>query len=98
MNRSAGSRAIRNGSSSFAARLSQTFALKMPLSTDVIVRREIVTFPPKCVVCSKPVDSEEIRLRGNPVGFYGVIPWLFGATKKLKVPAHLKCGSCQVSP
>ncbi len=65
----------------------------MPLSTDVIVRKESVTFPHKCVVCYKPVDGEEVKLRGNPVGFYGVIPWLFAATRKLEVPAHQKCGS-----
>ena len=65
----------------------------MPLSTDVIVREKAVSFPRRCVVCCKPVDAEDIILRGNPVGFYGVIPWLFGATKKLEVPAHQKCGS-----
>ncbi len=65
----------------------------MPLSTDVIVRRKEVTFPHKCVVCGTTVENGSTRIRGNPVGFYGVIPWIFGATKKLDVPAHQPCGS-----
>ena len=65
----------------------------MPLSTDVIVRKETVIFPRKCVVCGKPVEDEVVKLRGNPVGFYGVISWLFGRSGKLEVPAHTGCGS-----
>lgn len=65
----------------------------MQLSTDVIVRKDEVTFPKGCVVCGKTVDGEHARLRGNPVGFYGFFSWIFGATKKLNVPAHLRCGS-----
>ncbi|HUE72340.1 MAG TPA: hypothetical protein VMP01_15760 [Pirellulaceae bacterium] len=65
----------------------------MPLCTDVIVRKDEVTFPKTCVVCGRTVEDENARLRGNPVGFYGVIPWIFGATKKLNVPAHQQCGS-----
>ena len=55
----------------------------MPLSTDVIVRQEAVTFPQKCVVCGEAVDDEKVQLRANPSGFYGVIPWLLGRGKKL---------------
>lgn len=65
----------------------------MPLSTDVIVRKDEVTFPKTCVVCCKSVEGEHVRLRGNPVGFYGIFSWIFAATKKLYVPAHLNCGS-----
>jgi hypothetical protein len=65
----------------------------MPLSTEVIVRKDEVTFPKKCVVCGGAVNDENTRLRGNPVGFHGVIPWIFGATKRLDVPAHPECGS-----
>lgn len=65
----------------------------MPLSTDVIVRKEDVAFPPRCISCDRTIgDGEEVTLRGNPVGLHGVIPWLFDATRKLRVPAHRKCG------
>ena len=65
----------------------------MPLSTDVIVRKEVVVFPRKCVVCRQPVDGEVVGLRGNPVGFHGVVPWLLGRTRRLEVPAHRDCGA-----
>jgi hypothetical protein len=65
----------------------------MPLSTEVIVRKDNISFPRRCVVCGGDIDDQHACLRGSPVGFYGVIPWIFGATKKLEVPAHQQCGS-----
>jgi hypothetical protein len=70
--------------------------MKLPsltLSTDVIVHRENIAFPSRCVVCDLESHAETVGLRGNPVGFYGVLPWLFRRTKKLHVPAHAHCGS-----
>ena len=65
----------------------------MPLSTDVIVRKDELSFPAKCVGCGKDAGGQKTVFRGSPVGFYGVIPYLFGATRKLEVPAHRQCGS-----
>lgn len=65
----------------------------MSLSTDVIVRKDGLTFPTKCVGCGKDAGGQTTVFRGSPVGFYGVIPYLFGATRKLEVPAHRVCGS-----
>ncbi len=63
------------------------------LSSDVVVRRESVEFPPRCVVCGGEADGETIGLRGNPTGLFGVIPWLLVRTKRLEVPAHRRCGT-----
>lgn len=65
----------------------------LALSTDVIVHRKSIEFPRRCVVCDLESHAETIGLRGNPVGFYGVLPWLFQRTRKLYVPAHGYCGS-----
>jgi hypothetical protein len=65
----------------------------MPFSTDVIVRNEEVVFPDKCVVCGQNAEGECVKLRGNPVGFFGFFTWIIGRTEKLNVPAHLRCGS-----
>jgi hypothetical protein len=65
----------------------------MPLSTEVIIGKDDISFPQRCVVCGGAVDSQHVSLRGSPVGFHGVIPWIFGATKRLDVPAHKQCGS-----
>jgi hypothetical protein len=65
----------------------------MPLSTEVIVRKDDISFPQRCLVCGGNAENQHARLRGSPVGFHGVIPWIFGATKKLEVPAHQECES-----
>jgi hypothetical protein len=65
----------------------------MPLSTELIVRKDHVAFPPRCVVCGGTVEGQHARLRGSPVGSHGVVPRIFGATRKLEVPAHRRCGS-----
>jgi hypothetical protein len=70
--------------------------MKLPsltLSTDVIVHRETIEFPSRCVVCDLECHGETVGLRGNPVGFFGVPPWLFRRTRKLDIPAHAHCGS-----
>lgn len=69
------------------------FTKPMPLSIDVIVHRESVVFPQRCVICDLEAIGEVVELRGNPVGLFGVIPWLLRRTRKLAVPAHAHCGS-----
>lgn len=63
----------------------------MQLSTDVKIQKEAVSFPHRCVVCDSEEEVISAQLRGSPVGFHGFIPWLFGATRKLKVPTHGHC-------
>ncbi|MCW1886336.1 hypothetical protein OKA04_16480 [Luteolibacter flavescens] len=65
----------------------------MTLSTDVTIEKETVAFPSKCIACGEASQPDEVvKLRANPVGFFGMTPWIFGATAKLVVPAHRGCG------
>ena len=66
----------------------------LELSTEVSIPGDTVKFPSRCVVCGADLDTgDTVTLRGNPVGFNGVIPWLLRRTKLLAVPAHAHCGA-----